>query len=744
MSGSQPPSIGLDARAAELKEKLLKSRGQGRAKTAQPKTDDANTNPNATAGAVPKAPSSGPSVSEETKLPEVTPLEAPEPPISRSLLADEDDIAALISSISGTVTEPSEVSSSNPSSGDLQKKMPAAQVATPPTAPASGTYTARPKPAPKISIPGVEAMKSQSKQSTQQATRPPAESSTKQSSQTPPKQPSKPLAQASTASAKNPVEKGDTIRKDVGSMVPPAPKAPATGTACKTTERENTKNDNSFVEKTASDRYISQLSKTSSANSHQETARERTDPTFTKPPPTRTRADSKNYPKRMASPPMGPPPVVRSPVVPHDQQITPTTYLVSAARAAANDMRNDRSEATSLDDAFSRLLNQVPDLKDFLEMTDYYDVETRTRKLDRFRRLKALAAERLRLEEEERQLMKEAELELQRSTVARFTSVVSSAASDGETTSLPTPVTPAPTSIGTHEIKETPPANGTKRAREEDGSQDRQEKAPRLEGALPPRVKEMDDRSRLDDRYREDDRRDARDLHRDSRSRLDDGPRSPPPRRRYRDEDDYDARHRHDSHKDDDRRYRDSESRSAYPKRIDLGSKGDSRFFIVKSFNQENVRICMEENLWTTQLQNGEILAEAFAKCKNVILFFSINGSKAFQGYARMASAPSPDTPRPSFVKGLHWNTSGAFRVQWLSKTAVPFFRIGHLKNACNEYRPVLVGKDGQEIDGECGPKLLAQMEEIAVAESPGWKEGGGGDYAAWSDGHYAKRRDGY
>jgi hypothetical protein len=43
----------------------------------------------------------------------------------------------------------------------------------------------------------------------------------------------------------------------------------------------------------------------------------------------------------------------------------------------------------------------------------------------------------------------------------------------------------------------------------------------------------------------------------------------------------------------------------------------------------------MSQDLWTTQAQNEDIFAEAFAKCKNVILFFSINGSKAFQGYVR-------------------------------------------------------------------------------------------------------------
>ncbi|KAL1880587.1 hypothetical protein VTK73DRAFT_5392 [Phialemonium thermophilum] len=147
---------------------------------------------------------------------------------------------------------------------------------------------------------------------------------------------------------------------------------------------------------------------------------------------------------------------------------------------------------------------------------------------------------------------------------------------------------------------------------------------------------------------------------------------------------------------------------------VDLGKKGESRFFMVKSFNEDNVRRCFEDGIWTTQVQNGEILASAFASCKNVILFFSINKSRAFQGYARMATAPSPDTPRPYWMNGIHWATSDPFRVEWICTTEVEFYHIGHLKNKLNENQAVLVGRDGQEIDEECGRNLAAEMDSVA------------------------------
>jgi hypothetical protein len=93
--------------------------------------------------------------------------------------------------------------------------------------------------------------------------------------------------------------------------------------------------------------------------------------------------------------------------------------------------------------------------------------------------------------------------------------------------------------------------------------------------------------------------------------------------------------------------------------------------------------------------------------------------------------------------------------VEWLSKTSVDFFRIGHLKNAYNEHLSVLVGKDGQEIDPQCGGSLLREMEAIALARSSeadrdredGYQSssrrasGGGGPWSAGGGGGYLPDR---
>lgn len=76
---------------------------------------------------------------------------------------------------------------------------------------------------------------------------------------------------------------------------------------------------------------------------------------------------------------------------------------------------------------------------------------------------------------------------------------------------------------------------------------------------------------------------------------------------------------------------------------------GDIRYFMIKSWNVENVEIAQRDCTWATQKKNLDNLTEAYKTSRHVILFFSVNNSRAFQGYARMASPPSP-TDRKSVV----------------------------------------------------------------------------------------------
>jgi hypothetical protein len=78
-----------------------------------------------------------------------------------------------------------------------------------------------------------------------------------------------------------------------------------------------------------------------------------------------------------------------------------------------------------------------------------------------------------------------------------------------------------------------------------------------------------------------------------------------------------------------------------------------------------------------------------------------------------MLSPPNKETPPPVWHKGLHWKTSDAFRVQWLSRTETPFWRVGHLHNPLNENLQVFVAKDGQEFPFDLGCELVSVMDDV-------------------------------
>ncbi len=154
---------------------------------------------------------------------------------------------------------------------------------------------------------------------------------------------------------------------------------------------------------------------------------------------------------------------------------------------------------------------------------------------------------------------------------------------------------------------------------------------------------------------------------------------------------------------------RDSGVGTSHPSKPDL-QDGRVRFFLLKSWNYENIATAQREGTWATQTKNEDTFVEAFKTCRHVIFFFSANHSKAFQGYARMQSLPGEKgVPEPSWVKNLHWPTTAPFKIKWIVKEDTPYRAVGNLKNPLNEHLAVYIGRDGQEIAEEIG----RQMSEI-------------------------------
>lgn len=79
----------------------------------------------------------------------------------------------------------------------------------------------------------------------------------------------------------------------------------------------------------------------------------------------------------------------------------------------------------------------------------------------------------------------------------------------------------------------------------------------------------------------------------------------------------------------------------------------------------------------------------------------------------------------PDWQKDINWAIAGAFKVKWLVICSTRFHRIGHLKNALNGDVAVLIGKDGQEIDENCGASLIELIDEEARHAVNVWRESG-------------------
>ncbi|XP_022834781.1 YTH domain-containing protein 1-like, partial [Spodoptera litura] len=69
----------------------------------------------------------------------------------------------------------------------------------------------------------------------------------------------------------------------------------------------------------------------------------------------------------------------------------------------------------------------------------------------------------------------------------------------------------------------------------------------------------------------------------------------------------------------------------------------DTRFFLIKSNNAENITLSKAKGVWSTLPQNEANLNQAFRESRNVLLIFSVKESGKFAGFARLASESRRD-----------------------------------------------------------------------------------------------------
>ncbi|KAE8653313.1 hypothetical protein Csa_023309 [Cucumis sativus] len=139
--------------------------------------------------------------------------------------------------------------------------------------------------------------------------------------------------------------------------------------------------------------------------------------------------------------------------------------------------------------------------------------------------------------------------------------------------------------------------------------------------------------------------------------------------------------------------------------------QGISRYFIVKSCNRENLEFCTTRGVWATQRSNEAKLNEAFDSADNVILIFSVNRTRHFQGCANMMSRIGGS------VSGGNWKYAHGtahygkkISLKWLKLCELSFQKTRHLRNTYNENLPVKISRDCQELEPSIGEQLASLL----------------------------------
>ena len=326
----------------------------------------------------------------------------------------------------------------------------------------------------------------------------------------------------------------------------------------------------------------------------------------------------------------------------------------------------------------------VEDIEEWLVMTNFYDDGYRQKTLARHRRLKAI-------EREKQQLLREEQEELQKYCIGAEGFPVRS-----------TPAAPEPTPA---------PEITTK--------QDRSRYSPppaRVEALMPSKESQKRSHDEIKDEPSEQELP-AKILRRQSLERFQIEPlkHTPPRGPANKPEQRTTEQQQHQYNSDNSHRCTRPDLFGGYNTSNAARNTPDTRYFHIRSWNHENVWAAQQDCTWVTQKTNEMHFTEAFEQSRRVILFFSVNNSKAFQGIAEMGSIPgAPGLPNPAWRSRLHWPATDAFALIWLLKQDVPHNIVRHLRNPLNENLPAHVGTDGVEIDTWIGEQMFSILHDYA------------------------------
>ncbi|XP_052175098.1 YTH domain-containing protein ECT1 isoform X2 [Diospyros lotus] len=136
----------------------------------------------------------------------------------------------------------------------------------------------------------------------------------------------------------------------------------------------------------------------------------------------------------------------------------------------------------------------------------------------------------------------------------------------------------------------------------------------------------------------------------------------------------------------------------------------DAKFFIIKSYNEDNVHKSIKYGIWASTPNGNRKLDAAYREAKEkqsscpIFLFFSVNASAQFCGVAEMVG-PVDFDKSVDYWQQDKW--SGQFPVKWHIIKDVPNSQFRHIVLENNDNKPVTNSRDTQEVKLKQGIEML-------------------------------------
>nr|XP_011461641.1 PREDICTED: uncharacterized protein LOC101312235 isoform X3 [Fragaria vesca subsp. vesca] len=146
-----------------------------------------------------------------------------------------------------------------------------------------------------------------------------------------------------------------------------------------------------------------------------------------------------------------------------------------------------------------------------------------------------------------------------------------------------------------------------------------------------------------------------------------------------------------------------------------LDNYSDAKFFIIKSYSEDDVHKSVKYNVWASTPNGNKKLDAAYQEAQEiatgcpVFLLFSVNASGQFVGLAEMVG-PVDFEKNVEYWQQDKW--TGCFPVKWHIVKDVPNSLLKHITLENNENKPVTNSRDTQEVKLDEGLKLIKLFKD--------------------------------